>query len=164
MRSRNLNWKLCAIVGLGLTSAIAAHANADHTTQAPTRSTAGDHTTVGCMIIGNNRYDIAESKDVCNQLVYSFQCAGYQASRRGSSVYVFVGRCAPRVQFSGLKHRVSISRRGSYLVLKPYRISTPRSRQLRYYRPIYRSGYPIYGRRIGYSNVVVFRSSRNRCR
>ncbi len=164
MRTRNITWQLCAVIGLGLTAAIAVPASADHTARAPTRSTPGDHATVGCMVIGNVRYDIAESKDVCSQIIYAFQCAGYQASRRGSSVYVQVGRYPPRVQFSGLTHRVSISRRGSYLVLKPFRISTPRSRQLRSYRPSYGYRYPAYGRRVGCSNVVVFRSSRNRCR
>lgn len=164
MRTRNIPWQLCAIIGLGLATSAVAPACADDTFRTQTPSTHGDHTAVGWMTIGADRYDILDSKDVCSQLIYAFQCAGYQAYRHGSNVYVTVGHHAPRVRFVGLKHRVSISRRGGYLVLKPYRISSPRPRQLRHYRPHYRNGHPIYGHRIGHSNVVVFRSTRSRCR
>jgi hypothetical protein len=163
MRIRTSPMRACAII-VGLTGMLASPAVADDETCAFSQSCSYEHSPVGCLTIGQTRYDIVDAHDVRDQLVYAFRQAGYDAYVRGSSVYVQIGYRAPIVRFSGLKHRVSVSRRGDCLVLRPYRVSTHRTRPLRYSRPYYGYGSPVYGRRIGYSNVVTFRSTQRRCR
>ena len=149
-----------AIVAVALTTAPALAGHAGASTRATlTRSAHPD--VIGCLTIGSGQYDVYDSGNCCDALVDAFGRAGYSASRRGSSVYVRIGRHAPTVRWSGKKHRVSVSRRGSYLVLRPFAVHSPRVRRLPYYgrRPSWR-----YGRQIGCSNVRVFRSPRRRCR
>lgn len=138
--------------------ALAAHTGASTRTTV-TASTHPD--VIGCLTIGTGRYNVYDTGSCCDALVDAFGRAGYSASRRGSSVYVRIGRHAPRVRWTGSKHRVSVSRRGNYLVLRPFRVYSPRIRRLPYYgrHPSWR-----YVRPIGCSNVRVFRSLRSRCR
>ncbi len=149
-----------AIVAMSLATApaLAGHPGAS-TRTVMTGSTHPD--VIGCLTIGNGRYDVYDSGNCCDAIADAFGRAGYSAQRRGSSVYVRIGRHAPTVRWSGKKHRVSVSRRGSYLVLRPFRVHSPRIRRLPYYgrHPSWRDRQPI-----GCSNVRVFRSLRSRCR
>ena len=99
MRTRDIPWQLCAIIGLGLATSAVAPACADDTFRTQTPSTHGDHTAVGWMTISTDRYDILDSKDVCSQLISAFQCAGYQAYRHGPNGSGTVGTHDQRAGF-----------------------------------------------------------------
>ena len=149
-----------AIVAVGLATAPAPAGHTEASTS--TVLTGSAHPDViGCLTIGSGQYDVYDSGNCCDAIADAFGRAGYSAHRRGLSVYVRIGRHAPTVRWTGTKHRVSVSRRGSYLVLRPFRVHAPRIRRLPYYgrHPSWR-----YRRPIGCSNVRVFRSLRSRYR